>query len=260
MQETNLDALVRNNGFEFSDTFKPYTSGQIGPYYVESTVVENSGRDYRKACQDIARLVKSYASVPWDFVISGGESRDWDFSNPITVMLGRPHFKIYKDGRTKGARDITGKTVVHIADLNNEGSSPRDLWVPAIHKAGGNIEHIFFYVDRMEEGVQVMKDLGLQSHAVVPLDEHAWDYLQKQGVISKELYHSLRERMEDKDAWARAMLRSDAGYKTFRDLFIDPKTVSKARKILDKGYPDMKDELVERFLKDKEIAMLKVRE
>lgn len=248
-------ALVRNDGFQFTDTFFPYASGEIGPYYVEPTVVENSGRDYRKACQSMARLIKNHASVPWDFVISGGESRDWDFSNPVAAMLGRPHFKIYKDGRTKGARDIAGKTVMHIADLNNQGSSPRDMWVPAIQKAGGIIEDIFFYVDKMEDGVQVMKDLGLRSHAVVPLDEHAWDILQKYEVIIPKVYNSLRARMEDKDTWARAMLRSDAGFENLKLLFMNPKTNYKARKILGTGdplgtgYPNLLNEFLERLNK-----------
>lgn len=242
-------ALVRNDGFQFTNTFFPYASGEIGSYYIESTVVENSGRDYRKACQSMARLIKEHAPIPWDFVISGGESRDWDFSNPVAAMLGRPHFKIYKDGRTKGARDIAGKTVMHIADLNNQGSSPRDLWVPAIQKAGGTIEHIFFYVDRLEDGVQVMKDLGLRSHAVVPLDEHAWDILQEYEVITPEVYNSLRTRMEDKDRWARAMLISNQGFETLKELFMEPKTISKAWKILDVGYPTLREVLIERLQK-----------
>ncbi|GAH78042.1 unnamed protein product, partial [marine sediment metagenome] len=119
LQERGLDALFRNDGFEFTDTFVPYTSGEIGNYYIESTVVKKSGRDYRVACKSIERLIKTHVSYPWDFVISGGESRDWPFSSPVAVMLGRPHFMIYKDGKTKGA-DVTGETVIHIAGLIND--------------------------------------------------------------------------------------------------------------------------------------------
>jgi hypothetical protein len=157
-----------------------------------------------------------------------------------------PHVMLYKDGKSVGT-DIKGRQVVHVADLNNEGSSPRDLWVPAIKKAGGTINDIFFYVDRMEEGVNVMKELGLNSYAVVPLDEHAWDYLQKTRVVSPEIYKNLMARgktREERDAWARNMLKSDAGLARLVQLFDNEQSRAKVMKILDKGYPGLKRELI----------------
>ena len=50
-------------------------------------------------------------------VISGGESRDWDFSNPVAARMSLPHCKIYKDGKMLGA-EVFRRPVVHIADLN----------------------------------------------------------------------------------------------------------------------------------------------
>ena len=50
----------------------------------------------------------------------------------------------------------------------------------------------------MEKGTEVMKELGLNSHALVPLDKHAWDYLQQEGVLNQEIYNNLRQRMEDR--------------------------------------------------------------
>jgi orotate phosphoribosyltransferase len=246
LQERNLNALVRNGGFQFTNTFFPYTSGQIGPYYVQSIAVENSGSDYQMACMGMTDLVHQ-GGGDWPFeVISGGESRDWDFSNVVAYILGMPHAKIYKNGKILGA-NLKGKRVAHVADLNNEGSSVRDLWVPAIREAGGRIEDIFFYVDRLEDGVQVMEELGLRSDSVVPLDDHAWSYLLEQEVISPEVYESLKARMEDKDVWARNMLRSDAGFETLVNLIKDPKTLPKAQKILFKGYPDLKNEFLRRL-------------
>src|SRR3989344_1798195 len=113
--------------------------------------------DYSRAVRGIIKLMRSV--VP-DFsynIISGGESRDWIFSNPAAYELGKPHLTIYKDKKMIGA-DVKGKRVIHVADLNNEGSSPRDIWVPAIRDADGKIEDIFFFVDRMEDGVGVMKE------------------------------------------------------------------------------------------------------
>ncbi|MBD3355109.1 hypothetical protein GF361_03940 [Candidatus Woesearchaeota archaeon] len=252
MQEVNLDALVRNNGFQFTETFFPYTSGQIGPYYIQSVVVEKNGEDYVQAIQDMAVMIRKTLGIKEgepDYIISGGESRDWDFSNPVAYDLGLPHAKIYKNGKLLGV-DMKKKHVIHVADLNNEGSSPRDKWVPAINQAGGEIKHIFFYVDRMEDGVEVMKELGLESHSVVPLDEHAWQYLQDKDVISKEVYNSLNKRMEDKQTWAEDMLRSKAGFETLANLYGDEKTIAKAQKILNVGYLDLKEELAQRLEKE----------
>jgi len=248
LQERNLGILAKNKGFQFTSTFFPYASGQIGPYYVQSGVVQANGQDYSDAVNAMRLLVENVERFSGDEfdVISGGESRDWMFSMPVAVDMERPQAMIYKDGRVVGVPVLVGN-IAHISDLNNEGSSPRDLWVPAIRGSEGRIGHIFFYVDRMEDGTRVMRDLGLKSHAVVPLDEHAWDYLVEQQVIGQDVYRSLRARMEDKDAWARAMLRSDAGFQTFAALYRDPKTYEKAEKIITAGYPDMAKELRERL-------------
>lgn len=258
IQERGLDILAKHKGgFQFTNTFFPYTSGEVGPYYVQSGNVQNDGLDYLQAIEDMAYSIER--NIPREIldkiVISGGETRDWIFSNPVSVELSKrlnqsvPHVMLYKDGKSVGT-DIKGREVAHVADLNNEGSSPRDLWVPAIRKAGGTIKNIFFYVDRMEEGVHVMEDLGLTRNAVVPLDEHAWEYLQEKNVVTSEVYQNLRARgktHEERNAWATAMLRTDAGLETLAALVASQKTVDKARKILDKGYPAIKDELVDRL-------------
>jgi len=245
LQERNLDFLAQNkDGFQFIDTFFPYTSGEIGSYFVESTAIQATGKHYSLACNDMCFLICANISEGDFQVVSGGESRDWMFSYPVAKdFVNAAHAKLYKNGKVLGA-DMKGKKVIHVADLNDEGSSPRDSWVPAIKKAGGSIEDIFFYVDRLEDGAKVMKEIGLKSHAVVPLDEHAWDYLQKIGIVSKEVYNSLMKRMEDKDTWAKDMLRSDAGIEKFVELALDPNTRSKVDNIMIKGYPDMKEELI----------------
>jgi orotate phosphoribosyltransferase len=237
----HLEILVRNKGFEFTDTFFPYTSGEIGPYYIQSIVIEKNGKDYHQAIKDMAGLISENVKIDDSTVISGGESRDWDFSNPVAYELKLPHAKIYKNGKVLGA-DMKDKRVTLVADLNNEGSSPRDLWMPAIQNKRGKGEHIFFYVDRMENGPKVMKELGLQSYALVPLDNQAWNYLLKNNVISPEIYKNLEERgttKEARDFWARKMLKSDKGFETLKRLFNNPDTKQKAMKIIEKGYPEM---------------------
>ena len=248
LQEDNLRILVRNGGFQFSDTFFPYTSGQIGPYYVNSESVMKTSGDYFLAVKYFADLINSVINK-WEFdVISGGESRDWIFSNEVALRLGKSSVMIYKDRKIiPHVDDLRGKRVVHVADLNNEGSSPRDIWIPALRNAGATVKNILFYVDRLEDGVGVMKSLELRSEAVVPLNEHAWNYLKQQDVLNEQIYKNLRERMEDKDAWARAMLRSEKGFARFRELINNSKTYVKAIKVIEVGYPDLKQEIMDRL-------------
>ena len=244
-QKRNLDILVKNKGFQFTDTFFPYTSGEIGPYYVQSGVVMNNGLDYSQAVEDMTELVSNtidtYANK--NVVITGGETRDWIFSNPVAIQLGLDSSMIYKNGKIVGS-PLEDRRVIHIADLNNEGSSPRDYWIPIIKKNKGLVNDIFFYVDRMEDGVEEMTKLGLHSHAIVPLDENAWNYLKNKKVINQEVHNNLIERMENKDEWARAMLRSDKGLEKLAPLIDTPENNAKALKILNKGYPDMKEEIM----------------
>ena len=141
--------------------------------------------------------------------------------------------------------------------MNNEGSSPRDLLVPMIRSAGGEIGDIFFFVDRLEDGIEVMKTLDLNSHAVVSLNHYARDYLLKNNAINREIYMSLLERMEDREEWARRMLRSDMGVKQFILCLKDEKMRNRVKKILDVGYPELKEEILDR-LKQRDENILEI--
>ncbi|MFH1477192.1 MAG: hypothetical protein ABIH24_06860 [Verrucomicrobiota bacterium] len=230
MQETNLRNLLNTGAFRFVDQrtpWFPYTSGQVGPYYVQSTTVEKDGTAYATAIQSLVRLIQAEFGA-FD-AISGGETRDWDFSNPVAVALRKPHLKIYKDGKALGA-DIAGKTFLHIADLNNEGVSVKDYWKPIIENGGGRLTGVVSFVDRMEDGFEVLKNLGLRLFSVVPLDARAWDLARKTGHVSAALYAELVARQNNRNAWAERALLGQPEY--FRRFHQDPKTRAKAARII----------------------------
>ena len=256
LQEKALVALSKNKGFRFIETFFPYTSGEIGPYYVQSGDIMRNAFDYKQAVLDMALAAKR---IFWkdgtSEIVSGGETRDWIFSNPTAIQLGLPSAMLYKDGKIVGA-DIKGKKVLHIADSNNEGSSPRDHWIPIIRKNDGVINEILFYVDRLEDGVNVMQKLGLEAYAIAPLDEHAWDFLLKlkESGVTHEIYQQLRERgttKEERDAWARAMLRSEKGLGRLAELFNDENSREKVKSMIVRGYADMTEEILDELRKRK---------
>jgi len=240
MQETNLRNLLNTGAFRFVDErtpWFPYTSGQVGPYYVQSTTVEKDGLAYATAIQSLVRLIQAEAGA-FD-AISGGETRDWDFSNPVAIALRKPHLKMYKDGKVLGA-DIAGKTFLHVADLNNEGSSVRDYWKPIIEQGGGRLAGVVSFVDRMEDGFTVLKELGIRLFCVVPLDARAWGIARETGHVSAALYAELVARLDNRNAWAERALLSHPDY--FRRFHQDPKTHAKAAGIIN-TYPRISADL-----------------
>lgn len=233
-QEDALNELAKNGGFRFTEKWFPYTSNWVGPYYVQSTDIFKTGNGYRIAIHAIMSVVeqimgKSDKSID---VISGGETRDWPFAFPIAERLGLAPLMIYKNGKMLGP-DIKDQRIIHVADLNNEGSSPRDLWVPAIRKAGGIINDIVFLVDRLEDGVEEMKKLGLNSHAVIPLNEESWIFLKVAGFVGGESFNSLIEYWRDRKAWGKQKLLE------YPELLIEilQKDKEKGLKIFNNYYP-----------------------
>ncbi|MFA6076064.1 MAG: orotate phosphoribosyltransferase [Negativicutes bacterium] len=109
-----------------------YTSGMVGPYYVnthflygsetkakELLVIIDELKDNQDACAEkllailmnnyhtdaifkntidgmIATLTAKYPAQSIDY-ISGGERRDWIFSLPVAQLLGIPHITMFKD-------------------------------------------------------------------------------------------------------------------------------------------------------------------
>jgi len=256
IREKHIEILALNNGIKYIKTFFPYTSGKIGNIYVHGENVMKNGYHYREAIYDLKILIDREMHHRGYDVISGGESRDWIFSLPVSFLLGKPHCSIYKDNRMIGS-DLMDKTVVHISDLNNEGSSLMEKWLPLIERIGGKIKKIFFYVDRCEKGIQILENAGIKSSALVNLDKEAYEYLLKIRLINNEDIGSLLERLEDSEAWARRMLRSENGIERIVELLNgDNKEREGALKVINKGYPDLKDEILDRLKKRSNIEML----
>jgi len=240
LQALNLRYLLKTGAFQFVDAHTPwfpYTSGQIGPYYVQSIAIEKEGDAYADAIQSLVELIRLKFG---DFdVVSGGETRDWDFSNPVAVALRKPHIKLYKDGKTLGA-EVNDRRVLHVADLNNEGSSIRDHWKPILERSGANLAGFVSYVDRLEEGLGVLQSLGLPFASVVPLDEDAWNSACREGTVTADIRNILVDRFRDRHRWARRTLMTHPEY--FKQFASSPKTRDKALKII-RTYPDLAPDL-----------------
>lgn len=242
LQKSNLRNLTKTGAFRFIDArtpWFPYTSGQVGPYYIQSVSIEKDGVKYAHAVRSLVELIRD--EIGSFDVISGGETRDWDFSNPVAVLMKKPHAKMYKDGRIIGA-GVKGKKVLHVADLNNEGSSVRDYWKPIIEKNNGSLIGVVSFVDRMEDGFLLFKKMALPCFSVVPLDKTAWDIILGEGCISRGVHTQLVERMQDRRKWAISALLGNPEY--FRQFHAAEATRAKAIKIM-QTYVEISEKLTE---------------
>ena len=134
MSEKLLQWLFQTNALRVSQADKPfwYTSGTIGPYYINTHFLygseekasellnfinkskdqvytfpkelitnlwENYCNDkiYKELIDNMLVFIKDSIDVSEIDFISGGERRDWFFSYLIAKLLDKPHLTIYKD-------------------------------------------------------------------------------------------------------------------------------------------------------------------
>lgn len=126
--------LFETNAIRFCAENKPfwYTSGKIGPYFINTHFIYGSEKDATELLSFIDECLADKLSLPnkvfekvlkqyqnntiyrnvidtmKDFIdkninvseidyVSGGERRDWYFSIMLAYLLGKPHITIFKD-------------------------------------------------------------------------------------------------------------------------------------------------------------------
>ena len=136
MDKELVQLLFDTNAFKVAPENEPfwYTSGKIGPYFINVDYLYGSKEDSQNLLKDIDEMLanndkeeipyllceeimnhydnnkifkttidklveyveKNFETSLIDYV-SGGERRDWLFSIPIANLLGKPHITIFKD-------------------------------------------------------------------------------------------------------------------------------------------------------------------
>lgn len=134
MSNNIMSYLFKTNAIRFCEENKPfwYTSGKIGPYFInthfvygsESQASEflsyideclsdketlpqnifkrilkqyNENEIYKSVIDNMKSTIESTIDISKIDYISGGERRDWFFSNIIAYLLNKPHISIFKD-------------------------------------------------------------------------------------------------------------------------------------------------------------------
>ena len=241
-----ISYLFETNAIRFCEENKPfwYTSGKIGPYFINTHFIYGSEKEAvsllgfideslsdkmtlpkkvfekvlkqyneNKIYKDVINSMKAYIEENINIsevdYISGGERRDWFFSNIIAYLFKKPHITIYKDlnsvisnydfSETKVSYDISGKKVLHIADLITVASSYLRAWIPAIENLGGKIIWSCVVVDRMQGGKEKLSEKNIKSLSLVKVDKNLFKKALEMGIINENQLEMLNKFFDNPD-------------------------------------------------------------
>ena len=248
-----MSYLFETKAIKFCEENKPfwYTSGKIGPYFINTHFVYGSEKEasellsfideclsdkltlpekvFKKVLKqyeenkiyyNVIETMKNYIieniNVSEIDYISGGERRDWFFSNIIAYLLDKPHISIYKDlstvasdskfQNTEVVTNINNKKVLHIADLVTVASSYIRAWIPAIKNIGGKMCWSCVVVDRMQGGKEKIEAEGVKSFSLVNVDNTLFETAYKNNIINENQLSMLKKFFENPDETMRQFL------------------------------------------------------
>ena len=271
--------LFETNAIRFCEENKPfwYTSGKIGPYFINTHFMYGSEKEANellsfideslsdkmtlpkkvfdkvlkqyngnKIYHDVIEHIKSYIEENIDIneidYISGGERRDWFFSNAIAYLLKKPHITIYKDlstvesnfdfSQTKEVSNLEGKKVLHVADLITVASSYIRAWIPAIKNLGASILWSCVVVDRMQGGKEKLEAEGVKSLSLVNVDTDLFKKALELGFINNNQLELLNKFFKSPDDCMREFLINHPEF-IENALNSDEKTKKRAQLLVD---------------------------
>ena len=274
-----ISYLFETNAIKFCEENKPfwYTSGKIGPYFINTHFIYGNEKDAvellsfideslsnkltlpkkvfdkvlkqyneNKIYQDVINNMKSYIeeniNVSEIDYVSGGERRDWFFSNIIAYLLDKPHITIYKDlstvvsnsnfEETQTVNNLTDKKVLHVADLITVASSYLRAWIPAIKNLGANICWSCVVVDRMQGGKDKIESEGIKSLSLVNVDENLFKTALDMKVINENQLELLVKFFKNPDESMKEFLINHPEF-IENSLNSDEKTAKRAKLLVD---------------------------
>ena len=274
-----MSYLFETKAIRFCEENKPfwYTSGKIGPYFINTHFVYRSQEDANSLLSFIDECLADKMTLPEkvfqkvlkqyneneiycniiDFMkdyivknidisevdyISGGERRDWFFSNIIAYLLDKPHISIYKDlsavvsdskfEKTEKITNLENKKVLHIADLITVASSYIRAWIPAIKNIGGQMCWSCVVVDRMQGGKDKIEAEGVKAYSLVNVDNTMFETAYKNNIINEEQLQMLKKFFENPDETMKQFLIEHPDF-IENALHSDEKTAKRAKLLVD---------------------------
>ena len=274
-----MSYLFETNAIRFCEENKPfwYTSGKIGPYFINTHFVYGNEKDatqllsfideclvdkltlpekvfekvlkqyhsneiYKTVIDTMVQYIQDNIDVSEIDYVSGGERRDWFFSNIIAYILNKPHLSIYKDLSivesdcnfmiTNSISSLAGKKVLHIADLITVASSYIRAWIPAIRNLGSNICWSCVVVDRMQGGKEKIETEGVKSLSLVQVDKKLFERALNLNIINEAQVSMLNDFFENPDESMKQFLINHPEFLE-NSLNSDEKTRKRAQLLVD---------------------------
>lgn len=271
--------LFETNAIRFCEENKPfwYTSGKIGPYFINTHFVYGNEKDavellsfideclenkltlpekvfekvlkqyetneiYKTVIDTMIQEIKNSIDISEIDYISGGERRDWFFSNMIAYLLNKPHLSIYKDlsvvesdnkfETSYSIDSLSGKNVLHIADLITVASSYIRAWIPAIKNLGSKICCSCVVVDRMQGGKDKIEAEGIKSLSLVQVDKNLFKKALELNIINDAQVEMLNGFFENPDETMKQFLINHPEFLE-NSLNADEKTRKRAQLLVD---------------------------
>lgn len=279
-----MSLLFETNAFKVAEENNPfwYTSGKIGPYFINADYLYGSEQDskdllafidselenenktdipehifkkvldhyntneiYKYVIDQMKDYIENNIGVDNIDYISGGERRDWYFSNIMAYLLNKPHVTIYKDLTTvvsnsdfstsEPVSNIENKKFLHLADLLNQSASFTRAWIPAIKNLGSNIVWSIFAVDRMQGGTETLTNDGVKVHSLLQIDDSLFTTAKELGVINDEQLTMLRNFKQDPDGSMKQFLIDHPEFIENAKNSDNPKTVKRVNTLIEQN-------------------------
>lgn len=267
--------LFDTNAFRVCPENKPfwYTSGKIGPYFInthflygsEESAVEllsfidtekdnkleipkkildkclaqyNQNSIYKEVVDELVTYINEHINVDEIDYVSGGERRDWFFSNIVAYLLKKPHISVFKDlsctissvgfEKSVSNQNLEEKKVLHVADLVTAASSYVRAWIPAVQSLGAEIIWSVVVVDRMQGGNDRLKSLGINAYSLLQIAPSMFKQALDMKIITNEQFSMLNKFFENPDSTMKDFLIEHPEFLE-NALKADEKTVVRAK-------------------------------
>ncbi len=274
-----MSYLFETKAVKFCEENKPfwYTSGKIGPYFInthflygnEEMATEflsfiddclsdkdslpkkvfekslnqyNNNSIYHTAIDTMINHIKDNVDVSEIDYVSGGERRDWYFSNIIAYLLNKPHLTIFKDlsciasnsnfEENTHITDLTGKKVLHVTDLVTVASSYLRAWIPAIRNLGGQMPWTCYVVDRKQGGTEKIEAEGIKTISLVSVDNSLFQKAYEMNIINESQLEMLKNFYNNPDETMKNFLINHPEFLE-NALNSDEKTKGRAKLLID---------------------------
>ena len=274
-----MSYLFETKAIKFCEENKPFflTSGMISPYFVNTHFLYGSEAEateflsyidtlladritlpqkvfdrvikqyesnsiYKYTIDTMVQAIKDNVNVDEIDYISGGERRDWYFSNLIAYILKKPHLTLFKDmeayvspydcSTTEKIADLTGKKVLNASDLVTAASNYVRSWIPAIRNLNGELAWTCYVVDRKQGGTEVLEKENIKVIPLVAVDNSLFEKAYDLNVISKTQLEMLEGFTADPYTTMRNFLINHPDFLE-NALHSDEKTVKRAKLLID---------------------------